>query len=597
VLTLLATLMALAAVTLAGLAAYVAWRRESRMGWSLAVLLVSVAWWGLAYTLELSVDDVAVKSRWGDLKYVGITVLAPAWLAFVLEYTGHGRLVTRRLLALLAIEPVLVLALLAIPATHDSVRYYSVSTVGHELPIVETGPVFWGVLVYNNLLLVGATGLFMVSMVRLARTYRRMALWLLAGALLPWVANLLHNFEVGWFARVDLTPFAFILTGGVLVWGLFHERLVDLTPLARSAVLDSMADAVFVLDPFGRIVDVNPAAVVLTDISRAALLGRRLEDVLPDTQGAAAELTLADLAPSADASQGAQGSGERTFDVSHQELTDGSGRAAGELVVLREITERVRDQERLERVLVEKSRIAASLQASMIPPRLPELLGAEVASRYEPAGDGSEVGGDFLDVFGLDPHTWAFVLGDVSGKGAAAAAVSAAARYTLRALGDTDHSPAETLRAVNTKLLAQPESDRHCTLVFGHLKPSDAGTLVTLALAGHPPPLVLRQGGLVVEAGYPGTALALFDEPELHDSTHVLAPGELLCAFTDGLVEARNGRDMFGIERVAALLREYGHLPLDELAGIVTEAVRAFSGEELADDLALLLVRSTGAGS
>ena len=157
----------------------------------------------------------------------------------------------------------------------------------------------------------------------------------------------------------------------------------------------------------------------------------------------------------------------------------------------------------------------------MIPPRLPEVLGAELASRYEPAGDGSEVGGDFLDVFGLDPHTWAFVLGDVSGKGAAAAAVSAAARYTLRALGDTDHSPAETLRTVNTKLLAQPESDRHCTLVFGHLKPSNGGTLVTLALAGHPPPLVLRQGGLVVEAGYPGTALALFDEPEMQDSTHV----------------------------------------------------------------------------
>ena len=70
-----------------------------------------------------------------------------------------------------------------------------------------------------------------------------------------------------------------------------------------------------------------------------------------------------------------------------------------------------------------------------------------------------------------------------------------------------------------------------------------------------------------------------------------------MCAFTDGVVEARNGRDMFGIERLAALLREYGHLPLDELAGIVTEAVRAFHGEELADDLALLLVRSNAADS
>ena len=58
--------------------------------------------------------------------------------------------------------------------------------------------------------------------------------------------NTLYNLDVGWFARIDLTPFAFTLTGGVLVWGLFHERLVDLAPLARSAVLESMADAVYV---------------------------------------------------------------------------------------------------------------------------------------------------------------------------------------------------------------------------------------------------------------------------------------------------------------------------------------------------------------
>jgi hypothetical protein len=112
VLTLLATLMVVGGLTLAGLAAHVAWRRESRIGWSLATLLVSVAWWGLAYAVELSVDDIATKSRWGDLKYVGITTLVPAWLVFVLQYTGRGRHVTGRLLTLLAIEPVLTMMLL-----------------------------------------------------------------------------------------------------------------------------------------------------------------------------------------------------------------------------------------------------------------------------------------------------------------------------------------------------------------------------------------------------------------------------------------------------------------------------------------------------
>jgi PAS domain S-box-containing protein len=367
VLTLFATLMVVAGLALAGLAAYVAWRRETRMGWSLAVVLVSVAWWGLAYAVELSVDDIGVKSRWGDLKYVGIMALAPAWLAFVLQYTGRGRRVTRRLLALLAIEPVLALILLAVPATHDLVRFYPASASIEELPIVEVGPAFWAILVYNNILLVVATTLFVASMVRLARSYRRMALALLAAALLPWAANLLHNFMVGWFARLDLTPFAFTVTGGVLVWGLFHERLVDLAPLARSAVLDNMADAVFVIDPFGRIVDVNPAGVQLTAATRPALLGRQLRDVLPGTDTAAlgpAELTLTD---------GPGDPGRRTFDVSHQQLTDGSGRPAGALVVLRDITQRVRDQHRLQRVLEEKSRIAAALQPAWSRPGCPTL--------------------------------------------------------------------------------------------------------------------------------------------------------------------------------------------------------------------------------
>ena len=157
------------------------------------------------------------------------------------------------------------MTLLAVPATHDLVRSYPPAAPTQDLPIVETGPVFWVTFGYNNLLLVGATALFVASMVRLARTYLRMALLLLAAALLPWAANLLHNFEVGWFARIDLTPFAFTITGGVLVWGLFRERLVDLAPLARSAVVESMTDAVFVLDAFGRVVDVNPAGAASSE--------------------------------------------------------------------------------------------------------------------------------------------------------------------------------------------------------------------------------------------------------------------------------------------------------------------------------------------
>jgi serine phosphatase RsbU (regulator of sigma subunit) len=117
---------------------------------------------------------------------------------------------------------------------------------------------------------------------------------------------------------------------------------------------------------------------------------------------------------------------------------------------------------------------------------------------------------------------------------------------------------------------------------------------VTLALAGHPPPLVLRASGRVEEVGELGTALALFDDPELHDATFELQPGELLCAFTDGLVEARRGKDLFEVEGVSEVLRRHRDLPVDDVAGALVSAVREFDGERLADDLALLLVRNVG---
>ncbi len=584
-LTSFATIMATAGIALACLAAYVAWRREARMGWSLALLLLAGAWWGLAYAVELGVDDVALKSRWGDLKYLGIIALAPAWLTFVLQYVGRDRWVTGRLLGVLAVVPVVTTVLLALPATHDLLRSYPPSAAGGGSPEVEAGPLFNAFFGYNYLVLVGATALFVASIGRLARSYRRMAVVLVVAALAPLAVNALYNVNVGWFASIDLTPFAFTLTGAVLVWGLFHERLVDLTPLARGAVLEKMSDAVYVTDPFGRIVDLNPAAVQLVGTSRTALLGRRLGDVVAAdaSDAGTTELTV----------RGADGAlHRRTFDVAREQLADVAGRPAGVVVVLHEITERVRDRRRLERVLEDQSRVASALQASMVPPRLPDVGGIDLASQYLPAGDGREVGGDFLDVFDLGQQTWAFVLGDVSGKGAEAATVSAATRYTLRALAAADTLPSDTVHKVNTNLLSHTDLERHCTLVYGQLRREGGGTTVVFTLAGHHPPIVLRTTGEVEEVGTLGTALALFDEPELHDTTVHLSPGDLLCIFTDGLVEARRGREMFGGDRVAAVLHGAVDRPAAELSALLVDAVHDFHGDQLADDLAVLVVKN-----
>jgi len=590
-----AALMISGAVLLAGLTGYVAMRRGASAWLSLCVLLLSVAWWSLAYAVELTVDDLASKSHWGDLKYLGICALAPSLLVFVLRYTGRGRLVSRRLLVALTVEPLAFLAVLFIPATHDLVRFYPPGAAREELPVVGSGPIFWVHLVYSNVIILVATGIFVVTMVRLSRTYRRMATILVLAALLPWMANLLYNFGVGEFARLDLTPFAFAVTGVVLVWGLFRERLVNLTPLARGVIIDTMGDAVFVLDAFGRITDLNPAGAALLSSTRAEVVGLRGQDILAQRMRAGVDEHPARVGPEGGELTFGVGSNRRTYDLRRQPLTDRTGRPAGELLVLRDVTERVRAEQRLQQLLVERSRVAAALQASLVPTELPKIDNAAVASRYEPAGDGGEIGGDFFDVFPLGEQVWGIVLGDVSGKGAEAAAVTALARYTLRTLAQADRPPSRTLADLNARLLASTGLERHCTLVYAVARACEAGLELTLSLAGHHPPLVLRGEGGVEPIGRLGTALGLVDDVELFDSHAVLAPGDLMCMFTDGLVEARRGTDLFGSERVAATLAAERDATVEDVATALVSAARHFHGHhDLGDDLAILLVRPEG---
>ena len=285
---------------------------------------------------------------------------------------------------------------------------------------------------------------------------------------------------MGPFTRLDLTPFLFVVTGGVLVWGVFRERLLNLSPLARGVIVDTMTDAVFVLDAFGRVVDVNPAGSRVLGGTRPQLIGRRLDDLLPQP---ADDPTAATARRSKGRAVARGPQVRRPAAGAHRpELP-----TAGELVVLRDITERVLAEQHLHGLLVERSRVAAALQASLVPGELPVIPAAEVASRYEPAGDGREIGGDFFDVFTLGDDRWGLVLGDVSGKGAEAAAVTALARYTLRTLASVRHRPSRTLRELNARLMAATDVERHCTLVYAVARPHEAGLELTVSLAGHHP--------------------------------------------------------------------------------------------------------------
>ncbi len=185
------------------------------------------------------------------------------------------------------------------------------------------------------------------------------------------------------------------------------------------------------------------------------------------------------------------------------------------------------------------SSIAHTLQASLLPPVLPDLPGMELAAAYRAAGEGYDVGGDFYDVFSTAEDEWYLVIGDVCGKGPEAAAVTALARYTIRAAAVRRRSPAAILRWLSDAMIQQSSGrGRFCTIACAHLDLGRSPARVTVACGGHPLPLLVRADRSAEEVGQPGTLLGLVEHPELHDRTAELYSGDTLLLYTDGLTEA-----------------------------------------------------------
>ena len=239
------------------------------------------------------------------------------------------------------------------------------------------------------------------------------------------------------------------------------------------------------------------------------------------------------------------------------------------------------------------SEIARVLQTSLLPPHLPEIPGAELAAAYHPASDGLQVGGDFYDVFTTAEGQWYLVMGDVCGKGAEAAAVTALARYTLRTAAARRRSPAAILRWVGEAMLHQDAArGRFCTIACAHLDLLRSPARVTVACGGHPLPVLRRAGGRVLEVGAPGTLLGLAPDPELQDRTAELHRGDTLLLYTDGLTEARAPHAMWGPEELAAAVATAPAGTPDELVSALVAAALP-PGERPRDDLAVLALRMT----
>ena len=242
-----------------------------------------------------------------------------------------------------------------------------------------------------------------------------------------------------------------------------------------------------------------------------------------------------------------------------------------------------------------RSHIATTLQRSLLPPRLPTVPGVTIAARFRAAGETSEVGGDFYDVFGVG-DAWMVVVGDVTGKGPTAATITSLARYTMRTAAMYERSPSAVLARLNAALAADPDRRQICTVVCARIEPAEDGTLrVDLARGGHPPPFLISAAGGAEPVGTPGPLLGAFDGGDWDESHFVVGVGDALVFYTDGVTDTRGeDGDVFGEERLIQLLDGSAALDADEVASRIDEALQGFEHGHQRDDVALLVLRAGG---
>ena len=332
-----------------------AWRRRHIPGGAdLFLMLLAVGLWCLLYALEAALPHLTAKTVIAGTEYLGIVSVPVLWLTFSLRYTGLNEWLAGRRIALFFIEPALTLALLATNPLHHLVwTSVSLNASGPLGPLfIQHGPFFWVHLIYSYALILAGAVILVRAVIRYPKDYRTQAVPIVIAVAAPLIANVLY--AAGIPGRdLDLTPFAFAVTGAALALAMSRYRLLDLflglRLRARIAILETMPDGVIVLDQQDRIVDFNPAASALFADSSLELLGAGIDEVMKQCALTSEQEGLENGNREIHLGEDSTG---RSFDMLTSPLGGTGRKGEGRLVVFREITQR----RRAERAALESER-------------------------------------------------------------------------------------------------------------------------------------------------------------------------------------------------------------------------------------------------
>lgn len=246
-----------------------------------------------------------------------------------------------------------------------------------------------------------------------------------------------------------------------------------------------------------------------------------------------------------------------------------------------------------------RNRVARSLQAALLPPALPTVEGLLLAARYQVAEADVAIGGDFYDVVELGDQHWGVVVGDVCGRGPDAAALTGLMRHSVRTVVVRETLPSRVLAQTNAAVIDQIDDSKFCTAAYLRVsldEPAGPGSVRILASsAGHPRPAIVRASGTAELLDCAGTLLGVVREPLLVDVEVHLGPGDAVVLYTDGVTEARDGRELFGEKRLLEALRPLAGQPAEAIAAGLEAAVDAFR-RSANDDIAIVVTQAAPAG-
>lgn len=331
-----ASLLGFAALVSGLLAIYIWDRRDAPGAKSAAVLMVALCLWSVGHTLQFMGVELETKVFWAKMQYFGIATAPVALLLFALAFSGRGAWLTKQKFFVLALLPLLTLLLALSNEVHHLIwpDWSLVSLSGSTMLRLDHGSVFWLYTIYAYGLLATSAVLIVQALNRRPREYRGQSISILLGISVPWITNLVSNLVY----QVDLTPFAFIVSGLAFAWSIYKYRLFEVPPNAFETVIASMSDPVFILDMRNRFVNINSAGLQMLGLSSTAVLGhdtgevfQNRDDFLDGYQHALnirEEITVGEEVE------------RRYYELSISPLTDRFDKILGRAVILHDISDR-----------------------------------------------------------------------------------------------------------------------------------------------------------------------------------------------------------------------------------------------------------------